>query len=80
MVGDQPRRHAIDAGGIGDVELDRGHAGIGSDDLIEVGATPTGNDHLVAELVKRLAWPRPMPEPPPVMKMVLLVSFMFRLL
>jgi len=38
MLGDQSGGCAIDACGISDIELDRRHAGVGSDDLIEMGA------------------------------------------
>ena len=34
-----------------------------------------GDDDLVAKRVERSARPRPMPEPPPVMRMVLPVRF-----
>ena len=54
MVGDQPGCHGVDAGGIGDIEFDRLHAGVGGDDLVEMGPAAAGNDHLVAALVKSL--------------------------
>jgi hypothetical protein len=57
MLGDQLRRHGIDARRIGDVEFDRLHAGIGGDHFVQIGATASGDDHLVAELVEGLGEP-----------------------
>jgi hypothetical protein len=47
----------IDAGWVGDVQLDRRHPRICGDDRIEVAAPAAGNDHLVAQLVKSLGQP-----------------------
>ena len=56
-------RGGVDAGGVGNIELDRRHAGVRCDDLIEVGAAAPGNDHHVAEsLWNASASARPMPD------------------
>ncbi len=57
MVGDQAGCNSADARGIGDVELDRDHAGIGDDNFVERRAPAAGNDHLVAARVERLGEP-----------------------
>lgn len=53
MFGDQLGRRSVNARVVGDVELDSRHAGIGGDDLIEVGSPAPRDDHLVATLVER---------------------------
>jgi hypothetical protein len=54
MLGDQLRRHTVDARRIGDVELNRFHAGVGRDHHVEVAAPATRDDDLVVELVQGL--------------------------
>jgi hypothetical protein len=76
MLGDQASHHGVDAARMGDVELDRLRAGIGSDDLVKIHMPTSRDDHLVVELVERFGEAAAMPEPPPVMKIVLPVSFM----
>jgi len=49
----------LDASEIGDVELERGHAGVGGDNFVEIGAPPARSDNLVAALVERLGEPSP---------------------
>ena len=51
------------------------HAGVGGGGFVESVLAAAGDDDLVAESVKGSASPRPMPEPPPVMRMVLPVGF-----
>ena len=61
--------------GIGDIELDRLHAGVGRDHLVEMARRRPEMITLLPSLWNASASPRPMPEPPPVMKMVLPVEF-----
>jgi hypothetical protein len=59
MPGDQLRRYVIDSCRISDVDLNRFHAGVGSDHGVEVAAPAPPDDDLVAERMQGLGEPTP---------------------
>ncbi len=53
MGGDHAAGEGGDVSLVGHVDGITGHAGIGSDDLVQRRLAASGNDHLIAALVKR---------------------------
>ncbi len=75
VVGGELSGNLADVGGVFDVELDGVHTGISGSGLVENLFAATGDDDLVAKFVEGLCEARPIPEPPPVMRIMLPVMF-----
>ena len=68
--------HGADTCRVFDVDRERSHARVRGGGRIERLLAAAGDDDLVPQAWNASASPRPMPDPPPVIRMVLPVSFM----
>lgn len=74
VLGDHLQSHGLDLRGIGDSQHERRHAGIGLRHLVEQARRRLATMTWLLRRCKASAMPRPMPDVPPMAKMVFPLS------